>query len=59
MRPDAWRKALKETDLSQDGPLFWGLKNLGEEDEDWDEDEDEDWEEDEWSEDESSEEGTF
>lgn len=53
------RKGLKETDLSQNSRLFWRLKNLGEEEEDWDEDEDEDWEEDEWSEDEGSEQGTF
>jgi len=53
------RKPLKETDLSQDSPPFRGIKSLGEEEEDWDEDEDEDWEEDEWSEEESSQEGPF
>lgn len=53
------RKGLKETDLSQDRPLFWRVKSLGEEEEDWDEDENEDWEEDEWSEEESSGEETF
>jgi len=53
------RKPLKETDLSQDSPLFRGIESLGEEEEDWDEDEDEDWEEDEWSDEESSQEETF
>ena len=53
------RKGLKETDISQDRPLFWSVKQLGEEEEDWDEEEDEDWEEDEWSDGEISEQHSF
>jgi len=53
-------KALKETRISQDRPLLWRFKSLGEEEEDWDEDEDEDWEEEEgWGEEEGSDQAPF
>ena len=53
------RKGLKETRISQDSRLFWRVKSLSEEEEDWDEEEDEDWEEDEWSEEGGSDQDDF
>jgi hypothetical protein len=52
-------KGLKETRIAQHRRLFWRVRSLGEEEEDWDEEEDEDWEEDEWGGEEGFEQDSF